>query len=317
MPQEEKYIGYLRYSGKSIESGLLDARKAAEALLGFDQILRHFLLEEDPTLESIDFEIPVRIKHGSWEALIPEIIDKIISWETAMAVYGISTARKAATDGLFETGTAKDIKALFRHSLKSIQWVIKITSHKFKNIKEEVNGQETFIVITNDENQTLKIPKKYFDSFIKCPKGLFEKNARIVEPERTLELGLFENNKEVKVPISEKNKTLFYKKEDKEEIILPELKHDQIISIEGEIVRATENRNSIGLSYKGYTLDCKPESGKIARYKNKIVSREQGHLFLKVCIQGKIDRMDGNREKRPVILFSKITEIKNAQKSLF
>ena len=43
MNQEEKYIGYLKYSGKSIEDGLLDARKSAEALLGFDEILRYFV----------------------------------------------------------------------------------------------------------------------------------------------------------------------------------------------------------------------------------------------------------------------------------
>ena len=41
---EEKYIGYLKYSGKSVEDGLMDARKSAEALLGFDEVLRYFIL---------------------------------------------------------------------------------------------------------------------------------------------------------------------------------------------------------------------------------------------------------------------------------
>lgn len=121
--QEEKYIGYLKYSGKSVESGLLDVRKSAEALLGFDEILRYFLLKEDPTLKEIDFEIPVRIKKGSWEALIPETIE---GWILAgggitATTYLAAMAKKAGTDGLFETGPAKDIKKTFKASLVAIQ----------------------------------------------------------------------------------------------------------------------------------------------------------------------------------------------------
>ncbi|MBU0599755.1 hypothetical protein KJ997_03100 [bacterium] len=124
MNQEEKYIGYLKYSGKSVEDGLLDTRKSAEALLGFDEVLRYFLLKEDPCLKEIDFEIPVRIKKGTWEAAIPEIINKIFSptgiAATALTIYACATAKKAAKDGLFDTGAAKDIRTTFRMVLKSV-----------------------------------------------------------------------------------------------------------------------------------------------------------------------------------------------------
>ena len=112
MNQEEKYIGYLKYSkGKSIEDGLLDARKSAEALLGFDEILRYFVTKKNPEFKNINFEIPVRIRKGSWEALIPEIIEK---WYLIpIIIYAKGMANKASQDGLFETGAAKDIKKTY------------------------------------------------------------------------------------------------------------------------------------------------------------------------------------------------------------
>ena len=115
MNQKEKYIGYIKYSGKSVEDGLLDIKKSAEALLWFDEILRHFILIEDPTLSEIEFEIPIRIKKGSWEALIPETIHGwILAIGTIAAAhhYLVGVAKKAATDGIFETGPAKDIKKI-------------------------------------------------------------------------------------------------------------------------------------------------------------------------------------------------------------
>ncbi len=147
MNQEKKYIGYLRYYGESsVKDGLLDMRKSAEALVGFDEILRHFLIKEDPSLFGVEFEIPVRIRKGSWEAVIPEIIDKLFSptsiGATVAAIYLSATAKKAAEDGLFSTGAARDIKVTFRAAIKSAQWIIKIASHvgsmakkKFENTR--------------------------------------------------------------------------------------------------------------------------------------------------------------------------------------
>src|SRR3972149_10279118 len=76
---EEKSIGYLKYSGKLVAGGALDARKAAQALLGFDEALRFFLGQQSAVLKECDFEIPVKIKHGSWEAYLPlSILDCIL-----------------------------------------------------------------------------------------------------------------------------------------------------------------------------------------------------------------------------------------------
>lgn len=67
-------IGFLRYEGKMVEAGLLDAKAAARALNGFDASLRYFISVQRPALADIDLPIPVKIEEGSWEAHIPDTI---------------------------------------------------------------------------------------------------------------------------------------------------------------------------------------------------------------------------------------------------
>ena len=43
MTQQAEYIGLIRYRGKSLKKGYLDARKSAEVLIGFDESLRYFI----------------------------------------------------------------------------------------------------------------------------------------------------------------------------------------------------------------------------------------------------------------------------------
>ncbi len=320
--QEEKYIGYLKYSGRAVESGLLDTRKSAEALLGFDEILRYFVIKEDSSLKDIDFEIPVRIKSGSWEALIPEVIDKLLTPSgivtATLAAYSITTARIAATDGISETGFAKDIKKVFRKAIQSAQWVIKIKSHlgtfnrsKFEDIKFIYNSKE--IGIPNDNKDYLYVPKKYFDLFSDCPKKLFSKNAHIVERERILKIGVIKDDQvREEVSITEKEKFIFYSEIEDDNILFPELKHGQSVELEGAITRGNEKTDTLGFEYKGHILTCKPCDGNIASFKHKIVSRKVGHIFPRVKIIGIIDRKNNNgdfKEKRPTIIFSDIVTI--------
>lgn len=325
MTNEEKYIGYLRYYGESsVKDGLLDMRKSAEALVGFDEILRHFLVKEDPSLLGIEFEIPVRIRKGSWEAVIPEIIDKLLSPSgivaTAGSGYLLTTAKRAAEDGFFKTGAAKDIKTTFRVAIKSAQWIIKIASHvgtlakkQFENAKIDQATQE--IKIPNEKEEYLVVPKKYLDFYSDCPKDLFSKNAGVIEIERAMEIGVIEDGKEKKVSITEKEKFIFYKKsEDDEDILFPELKHGQNVELQGGITKGNEKRNTLGFEYQEHILSCKPAQGSIAGFKNQIVSKAPNHIFPKVKISGIISRADEKgfiTEKRPTIVFSKIMPLEN------
>lgn len=320
MHQEKGYIGYLKYSGRSVEDGFLDARKSADALFGFDEILRYFLLKEDPSLKDVDFEIPVKIQKGSWDIVIPEIIDKLFSptgiATTAFGTYATVTAKKAAEDGLFKSGIAKDLKITFRAALKSAQWVIRIGSHvgtltkkQFEDVKIIQETEE--IQIPNDQKEYLRVPRKYLDIYRECPPKLFSKNASIVQSDRILELGVFDEGSVESVFISEKQKNIYYTKSDEADnnVVLPELKNGQFVELEGKISRVTESTNTIGFDYQGHTLTCRPEENKLALYKDRIISKVDGHVLPKIKIIGRVDRNSESgqfKEKRPQIIFSNI-----------
>lgn len=98
MNEKEEYIGCLKYTGKLVEEGLLDARKSAQALLGFDEAIRFFAIKQSPELQKIDFEFPVRVKKGSWEIAIPASIGEWIQTGAGFAAtaYAAKAAQKMA-----------------------------------------------------------------------------------------------------------------------------------------------------------------------------------------------------------------------------
>lgn len=323
MEDEEKYLGYLKYSGKSVENGLLDARKSGEALLGFDELLRYFIEKEDPELSKIDFEIPVRIRKGSWEAAIPVIIEKLLTLEgvlyTSLVTYSTVTATKAAQDGLFNTGMAKDIKGIVRTSFKAIQWVIKIAKHlgtmTVKEVRAKISkiGPVITIELVNAKGEILIVPKKYYDIFERCPKNIFERTASLIEVDRIMEIGVIEENGKIeKETITNNEKSIYATRSDDDGTLFPELRHGQYVELEGAITRGNEKTNTIGFEYHGHILTSKPIEGHIKDYKKAIVSQEKEHLFPSIRMIGQIDRRDENggyKEKRPLILFSKIIQI--------
>ena len=218
--ESEEYIAYIKYSGESVQEGLLDARKSAEALLGFDKFLRFFIINEDPTLSGIDFEIPVRIRKGSWEILIPESFIEYIKLTSGIAVtaYITSAANKAGADGFFESGAVKDAVSTLKASFKAVKWMFDISKHtgvfknsKFDSAKIKSENQEFFIDIPNEKGEYIRVPKKYFDLFNSCPKDLFSKNAELIEKDREMEFGFYDNGKLEKITISEKEKYIFYR----------------------------------------------------------------------------------------------------------
>lgn len=320
MDQDEKFIGYLKYSGKSVEDGFLDAKKSAEALLGFDDILRYFLLKEDSSLKDIDFEIPVRVERGSWIAVIGGLI---------LTAYFTKAAQEAAEKGVLNTATVKDAEMIMRGALKAAQWTIKIGSHmKSLAIREFktglINMETQEIEILNENKERLRVPKRYLDIYKECPQKLFSKNAGVIEADRTLELGVFDGGVVEKVSISEKQKSIYYTKNDDSDngVVLPELKHGQFVELEGIITRVTESTNTIGLDYQGHTLTCRPDEKRLAFFKDKIISKKDDHVLPKIKIIGRVDRntVDGQfKDKKPWIIFSDIVTLEsgNYKQKLF
>lgn len=317
--ENEEIIAYLKYSGEYVEYGLLDIQKSAEALLGFNEILRYFLLKEAPVLKDVKFEIPVRVKKGSWEVIIPEIAEKVFSPTglsiTTLGIYLGAAAKKAAEDGFGETGMSKDAKSLLKATVKSAQWVIKIAVHlgtlskrKFEHSKIDMTKSE--IQIENDSGEYLTVPKKYLDLYLGCPESLFSKNATLVEEGRILEIGVVESGKREGVIVKKEQKTIFSTLTEDEEILFPELIDGEYVELIGEVTRGNEKANSLGFEYMGHVLTCKPKVGNIVAYKDSLFSRQVDHLFsTSLKIGGVIDRTDdkgGFKNKRPIIIFETI-----------
>lgn len=309
MEDEQKYLGYLKYDGKLVESGYFDARKSAQALLGFDESLRYFVCQESSVLRNLEFEIPVKIEKGSWLAYIPHNIQ---DWIITAAGFGATAyvaaaAKKMAENDFKEIG----LKTIFKSAFNGIVWVIKIASHlgsmtkkKLDKVKFRNNNEE--IGIVNDNGEILYVPRKYINLYINCPEKLFAKLAQLVEPERELEVALVYNDNE-KARITYSQKHIFaYDFEEDEKILFPELVDGQYVELQGHVTRGNQNTNSIGFLYCDHILSCYPQEGNIIKHKLK--------LFSACLIKGFVDRLDKKGiliEKKPRIIFIDLVPIKD------
>jgi len=309
MEDEQKYLGYLKYDGKLVDSGFFDARKSAQALLGFDDSLRYFLYQESSLLRDLDFEIPVKIEKGSWLAYIPHNIQDWIITAVGFGAtaYAGAAAKKMAENDFKEIG----LKTIFKSAFHGIVWVIKIASHlgsmtkkKFDNVKFKNDNAE--VGILNDSGEILYVPRKYIDLYINCPEKLFSQLAQLVEPERELEVALVDEDNE-KARISYSQKQIFtYDIDEDDEILFPDLVNGKYVELQGYVTRGNQNTNSIGFLYHDHILTCHPQEGNIIKHKLK--------LFSACLIKGYVDRLDKQGiliEKKPRIIFIDLIPIKD------
>src|SRR5262245_34909514 len=97
------YLGYARYSGAKVADGLMDARKAAKALIGFDEAYRTLLGYQDPHFRDVDFELPIRVQKGSWEVLLPQTaVQWIVAGAGVVATTYLATAATKVAERDFE-----------------------------------------------------------------------------------------------------------------------------------------------------------------------------------------------------------------------
>ena len=64
--ENENYVGYLKFYGKNIENGIIQADIAGQALIGFDECIRFFNKKQNPEIILYDYKIPVITEKGSW-----------------------------------------------------------------------------------------------------------------------------------------------------------------------------------------------------------------------------------------------------------
>jgi hypothetical protein len=301
------YLGYAKYSGSKVQDGLMDARKAAKALIGFDEAYRTLLGYQDPHFRDVDFELPIRVQKGSWEVLLPQTaVQWILAGAGVVATGYLTTAATKIAEKDFEGVGTRDI---FRGALRGMQWILRIGKHmgtnairKFTKVTFRKNNSE--IGLVNDDERTLWVPKGYVDMYAAVRPDLLSKLAELVDEDRTLTIGVIDGRKKTEEKLSSGQKSIFYEDENEsDEIIFPEMKHDDRVVLDGDLTRGNETSNTLGLKYKDHILTCHPRDGSIVRFKNL--------LFSPVRVRAVVSRKDefGNiAARKPHLLVSRIEQ---------
>ncbi len=302
----ENQIGYIKYTGDSVKDGTIDARKAAQALLWFDEALRYSINSQNPELAITEYELPVFIKKGSWE-IIPQTIGELIS--AGAVIVGTTYCATAATQLAQNDFKDKKTVDVLKWGLKGLFWVVKIAKHLWEMGRKKLTDIEFLnknedLRLTNHEGKMLIVPRQYLELYSNCPKWLLAKVSSVIETERELEIGIIESDGIQKTNIWYSEKSIFYFQEDASEVVFPELTHGMSIEIEGKLTRWNENTNAMGFLYQGIVLTCHPLTWSIVQHKDE--------LFSKCRIKWVVDRRDkmwGITEKKPKIIFESIIAI--------
>jgi len=282
MDSGKDQIGFAKYSGKLVEDGFMDARKSAQALLGFDEAVRFFVYQQSPKLKLEDFEFPVKIEKGSWTIVVGAII----------TAYGIKAAQKMAEKDFEDIGLTDVLKK----SLRGMQWLIKIGKHlgdltikKFNDAKFKDNNQG--IGIKNSEGEYLYVPKEFLDFYVSATPSLLKKMSALIEDERTLSIGVIDGETIIEETLTTKHRRIFtHEINDEDPLVLPELIHGQQVVLDAEVTRGNEMSNTVGIQYGGHIITGIPTEGSIVRFKPS--------LFLNCRIHGQVLRdADSNRPK--------------------
>jgi hypothetical protein len=319
--KENLVFAQIKYEGKLVENGYLDARKSGEVLIGIDDALRYFIYKENIDFQKIEFEIPIKVNKGSWIADFLANYDEYLL-KSALTYAGTKYAGSALSEMAKNDFKNIGLSNLFKTAFKGMTWVLKIAKHlgtlskkKFNNIK--FIKENKFVVIENGNGKFLEVPVEYLQLYSECPSSLFKNLANIIESER--ELIITYNDKESKesnfVRINNDSKHIFIPKEEDEETLFPELIHDSYVEIEGHITRGNEKSNTIGLSYENHIITCYPNEGNVKDFKHT--------LFTNCSIKGIVDRLNKKTgefiEKRPRIKILEIISInpEDRQQQLF
>jgi len=307
-------LGYVKYSGDSTKNGVIDARDAAKALTGFDNAVRHFVAQQKAPF-GLDFSIPVRIEEGSWVASIPQDIENYlkIAGIAVLATYGSSAAKKIAENDFKDVST----KVILTKALQAIQWTIKIGKHLHSVAIKKVSGMkwkgEDTVLLPDSTGRYLEVPVSFFQMYLECPSSLLSDLVALVGTERQLAVGAQIGDILEEEVVTSNERSIFTIDDTlDEEELFPELTHGMAVVLEGVVTRGNEVTNSVGFRYQEHILNCEPRSGSIVRFKK--------HLFLPCKINGQISRADEKGrivEKKPTIIFEKLTIIGDAQADLF
>lgn len=309
MEEESVEIGSVKFEGKAVAPGILDAGKAGLALTGLDELLRYFNSRQSPDLAKLDYEVPVRVREGSWEALV---IAGASIFATAYLARAGNEMAKRDFDGV-------GFSDVFRKSMRAIVYLIRLAKHTSKlkgwvleNLKWRKDNTE--VGIPDKEGRYEYIPAEFINWYTSMPPQMIGKIAAVIEDERVLVVRVTDKRDRLEETVTVREKRIFTVEPDdqaEDEFLFPELEHGVDVRLEGRLTRGNAETNSFGLEYQGHILNCIPESGSVVQYKPA--------LFLRCLVEGRVTRLSKSRataERKPTIIVRRVTPLEHDSQSL-
>ena len=319
--EHKELFGYIKFDG--IQDGVIETRKLKKILDGLDESFNHILKLEFDGNDEIDFnkfDFTIRVKEGSLviDLIVPVVIGGIMTGAGVFALsYLKKVGEKLAENDVADKTSLEIISGIKEKVFDTFHKILKIEKHlkgekkkiktgKFKNDNHDIE-------IINDENLVEIVSVKELTIYKKIPNKVFSKIISEVDKNNNLDIvKILPNNKKDIVRITEKEKGYFDIIDDNDEdIILPELKHNDEVELEGKITKINETWKTLGFEYKGYILVLKPFKKTLLPYKEKIIANGD-KILTRAMIKGVVTRLgtDGKiSEKKPKIIFSEIEKI--------
>jgi hypothetical protein len=310
--QKYEEIGFLKYSGESLQAGIIDAGSAGSALVGLDEAIRFFNVQQSPTFAAIEYDVPVQIRVGSWEAVLFGSVGAV------GGAFALGYAKKAGEK--FAENDFKDIgfRQVLSKSMAALQSLAKLIKHTRKKSGWELSRVDptmdvNSVVIRNDLNAEITIPMEFFRWYRQMPPRLLVKMTSVIRRDRVLTIGVMRGKELEVVTISESEKMLFDGDDEKivdEETLFPELIHGSSVALEGRLIRGNEASNSFGLEYMGHVINCVPSMGSVRQYK--------AALFLHCRVEGRVNRHAKIRfvaDRRPTLIVDRVVPLETDNQS--
>lgn len=314
--ENENYVGYLKFYGKNIENGIIQADIAGQALIGFDECIRFFNKKQNPEIILYDYKIPVITEKGSW------VVWVLGSMAGMAGIFGTAYLKKAGEKMAEKDFQDIGFSDIFRKSLLALKNLVDLIKHKKGNINWEnedfhieQKNDSFFVSIKNESGESILIPIEQLEWFKNIPKKSLEKIVQGVMVGQSLSIGVRNENENFdSTSITNEEKSLFLSSEEdeQEEVIFPELVHGETTQLEGKLVRGNEKTNSLGFEYKGVILNCHPTKGSIRQYKSS--------LFLKCkidCYINRHEKSDLILDKKPTLHIERVEPLESDQLNLF
>lgn len=126
MPAEkEQYeeLGFVKYSGKNLVNGVIDAGSAGSALMGLDEAVRYFNSQQSPDFTKLHYDVPVLTRTGSWEAVV------VAAGAAVGGAFVLGYAKKAGEKLAENDFKDVGLKHALKKSMDALQTLAKLIKH--------------------------------------------------------------------------------------------------------------------------------------------------------------------------------------------